>query len=46
MKGLTVFVNDQTVYEYDRSAMLDNAQLEFLDKMDKDMSHGIKSREN
>jgi hypothetical protein len=42
MKKLTVFVNDQVVYEYDRERTFDDRQLEFLDKMDSDMARGIK----
>ena len=41
---LTVFVNDESVFEYDRLIELDEQQLAFLDKMDSDMSRGIKVR--
>lgn len=41
---LTLFVNDQAVFEYDRETVLDDQQLEFLDKMDADMDGGIKIR--
>lgn len=42
MNNLTVFVNDQPVFEYDRNSELDESRLNFLDKMDADMSHGVK----
>ena len=42
MKKLTVFVNDQTVYEYDREITFEERQLAFLDNMDSDMDRGIK----
>jgi hypothetical protein len=38
---LTVFVNDESVFEYNLSIELDGQQLVFLDKMDSDMSQGI-----
>ncbi len=41
-KYLTVVINDQPVFEYDREINLEDGQLEFLDKMDSDMNHGIK----
>lgn len=41
---LTVFVNDESVFEYNISIELDDQQLVFLDKMDSDMSRGIKNR--
>lgn len=41
-KYLTVLINDQAVFEYDRENYLEDRQLEFLDKMDKDMDLGIK----
>lgn len=42
MNVLSIFTNDQLVFEYDRTAILDDRQLEFLDKMDADMDRGIK----
>lgn len=40
--NLTVFVNDQPVFEYDRETQLEDKQIEFLDKMDSDMGRGVK----
>jgi len=42
LKKLTVFINDESVFEYDRENVIEDKQLEFLDKMDKDMNPGIK----
>ena len=42
MKTVGIFINDQLAFECDRSIELDDAQLEFLDKMDQDMDRGIK----
>lgn len=44
MKKLMFFINDEVVYEYDRSISFEPQQLDFLDKMDKDMAKGIKIR--
>lgn len=44
MKKLTVFVNEQVVYEYNRDITFEEQQLMFLDKMDNDMEAGIKLR--
>lgn len=44
MDKLTVFVNDEIVFEFDRNITIDDAQLSFLDKMDSDMEKGIKIR--
>ena len=41
-KYLTVYINDQPAFEYDRETSLEDAQLEFLDKMDAGMDRGIK----
>lgn len=41
-KYLTIFINDQSVFEYDREISFEDKQLAFLDKMDSDMEHGIK----
>ena len=42
MSNLSILINDQLVFEYDRSTELDESQLAFLDKMDSDMDRGIK----
>ena len=42
MNTLSVFINDQLVFEYDRSTELDDKQQTFLDKMDLDMQRGLK----
>lgn len=42
MKKLSVFINDQLAFEYDRSTELDDKQLEFLERMDRDMERGLK----
>jgi hypothetical protein len=42
MNKLTVFINDQLAFEYDRSTELENKQLEFLERMDRDMDRGFK----
>lgn len=39
---LTIFVNDELVYEHDKTTSLSDAQLGFLDKMDSDMARGLK----
>jgi hypothetical protein len=44
MKKLTIFVNEQVGYEYDRDVSFEEQQLTFLDKMDNDMARGIKIR--
>lgn len=44
MKKLSIFVNNEAVYEYDREISLDERQVAFLDKMDADMERGIKIR--
>jgi hypothetical protein len=44
MKALSIYVNDQLVYEYDRDTPLADNQLTFLDRMDADMERGIKIR--
>ena len=44
MKKLSFFINEEVVYEYDREITFEQQQLEFLDKMDKDMESGIKIR--
>jgi hypothetical protein len=42
MKTLSVFINDQLVYEYDKDKSFDDRQQAFLDKMDSDMNRGLK----
>ena len=42
MMTLSIFINDQLVYEYDGSMELDDKQVEFLDQMDLDMQRGLK----
>ena len=42
MKVLTVFINDEIAYEYDRDMLLDEQRLAFLDRMDSDMNRGLK----
>jgi len=44
MNNLMLFVNDKAVFEYDRNTVLNDEQLGFVDKMDKDMDRGIKIR--
>lgn len=42
MDKLSIFVNNEVVFEHDRDVNLEDQQLAFLDKMDADMSKGIK----
>lgn len=42
MNTLSVLINDQLAFEYDRSTELEEKQREFLDKMDGDMDRGFK----
>lgn len=42
MKLLTILLNDQIAYTFDRDTQLEDQQLAFLDRMDKDMDSGIK----
>jgi hypothetical protein len=42
MSNLSVFVNEQLAFEYDRSTRVDENQLAFLDKIDADMDKGVK----
>lgn len=44
MKTLTIYIDDEAVYEYDKGSSLEERQLAFLDKMDSDMDRGIKIR--
>ena len=42
MNNLQIFVNNEIVFEFDRNFFIDDDQLAFLDRMDSDMSRGIK----
>lgn len=42
MDNLSVFINDQLAFEYDRSTEVDDQQRVFLDRMDSDMDRGFK----
>lgn len=42
MKNITIFVDDENVFEFDSETALTQEQLDYLDKMDNDMSKGIK----
>ena len=42
MNTLTVYANDEIVYEYDKEIIIEEQKLAFLDKMDSDMDRGIK----
>lgn len=42
MNNLQIFVNNEIVFEFDRNFIIDDDQLAFLDRMDSDMSRGIK----
>jgi len=42
METLSIFINEQVVYEYDRDTHMDEQKLVFLDNMDADMERGIK----
>jgi len=42
MNKLTVFINNEVVFEFDRDITVDDQQLVFLDRMDSDMDSGIR----
>ena len=42
MNKLTVFINNEVVFEFDRDITVDDQQLAFLDRMDSDMDSGIR----
>lgn len=42
MSFLNIIINDQLAFEYDRSTVLDDKQLAFLEQMDRDMDRGIR----
>lgn len=44
MQELTISINKQVVYEFNRDITFDEQQLSFLNKMDGDMERGIKIR--
>ena len=44
MQELTIFINEQVVYEFNRDISFEEQQLTFFDKMDSDMERGIKIR--
>ena len=42
MKQISVFVNDEKVFDYDKETTFEEDQLAYLDRMDGDMDKGIK----
>lgn len=42
MKTITILVNNDVVYEFDKDVTFEEQQLEFLNKMDSDMDRGFK----
>ena len=44
MKSLAVIFKGETVFEYNRDVVMEDRQLEYLDKMDRGMDGGIKIR--
>ena len=42
MKPLNIFINNESIFEFNREITLDDGKLAFLDKMDSDMEKGIK----
>ena len=42
MNTLSIYINDELAYDYDRTAVLNDSQRAFLDKMDTDMARGIR----
>lgn len=42
MNTLTIFINEQPVYEYDKTSVLNTQQLHFLDRMEQDMARGLR----
>ena len=42
MVNLTLYINNEFVFEFDKEHPIDDEQLSFLDKMDADMDRGIK----
>lgn len=39
---LTIYINEESFYEYEDATGLDESKIKFLEKMDSDMSRGIK----
>jgi len=39
---LTIYINDEVIFDYDGAIDLEQSQVEFLEKMDTDMNRGIK----
>ncbi|MBE9564274.1 MAG: hypothetical protein IMF17_03435 [Proteobacteria bacterium] len=44
MNMLSVLINNEIVFEFDRELTFADEQLAFLDRMDSDMDNGIKIR--
>ena len=42
MGFLDFLINDQLAFQYDRSTVLDDRQLAFIEQMDRDMDRGIR----
>ena len=42
MDFLNIIINDQLAFEYDRSTLLDDKQLAFIEQMNRDMNRGIR----
>lgn len=42
MNQLSVLINEQLAFEYERSTVFEDKQLEYLDRMDADMDRGLK----
>lgn len=39
---ITIYINDEPVFDFDRNPFLEEEQIKFLDKMDSDMDRGLK----
>ena len=42
MENLTLYINDEFVFQFDKDHPIDDEQIKFLDRMDADMDRGIK----
>jgi hypothetical protein len=42
MGFLDIIINDELAFQYDRSTVLDDRQLAFVEQMDRDMDRGIR----
>lgn len=42
MENLTIYINNEVVFEFNRDFYTDDEQLAFFDRMDADMDRGIK----